>query len=1149
MKPEENTDRMHRGDARPLITLLLASVSIVMIIIVLGSVYAGYEKKEYFENLNSDLSTIADLKTSQIISWLDERKSDAAVIASIPDVRLATLRTNGVGARQANEDHLASLFDAIMLEYSYEAVVLTDSLGRVIGSSGVVTDQLDTSTLKVIERAITSNSVIFSDFYRCALHGTIHLDIVAPVKSYAGPITGAVILRINPHGFLYPLIQKWPTGSKTAETLIVRRHGKDSIEFLNELRHMGNTALNLRIGISGSQEIPAVAAVSGISGFFEGVDYRNARVLSYLNPVPGTSWYMVNKVDRQETLAVLREHQWTIAGMIILFTVCVILYTAWRYNRRIKAGLMLNLEKEKEVNLTNSLFRVTLYSIGDGVITTDQNGKIMQMNPEAERMTGWSEDKAIGRDLSEVFRIFNEFTGEVVENPVEKVIREGLVVGLANHTMLISKDSRKTPIADSGAPIRNDSGELKGVVLVFRDQTEERKAEIELMEKSMSLSEAKRQLTTLIGNLPGIAYRCRNDHDWTMEFISDGCLKVTGYRKEDLLGSKAVSYNSLIDEEYRSYVWESIQTAISEKTVYQLEYKILTREGDPKWVWEQGSPVLIENEVIALEGFITDITERKKAENIIMENEKRFRSLIDISQLETENIQALLDYALHEALKLTSSSLGYIYHYSEEREEFILNTWSKNVMKECTVLNPETCYELARTGIWGEAVRQRKEIMVNDFQATNPLKKGYPEGHVSLWNYLTIPVFDRNRIIAVVGVANKTGDYTESDINQLKLLMDSVWKMVSRRKSEELVRQMSKALEQSPVSIVITDSQGKIVYVNPRFTLITGYSIPDVEGRLARVMNTSHPDSSGFIDLWEKVSSGHEWRGEYRNRKKSGEEFWESVSIQAVRDDKNEIINYVIIAEDITERRQMVSELIEARDKAEEMNRLKSRFLANMSHELRTPMNGIIGFSELLTSEDDLVEIKKMADIINRSASRLMLTLNNILDLSRIESGAGKPVVTMTDIAAVAKETVELFRAEAIRKSIGLFTEGCEEPIVIETDQRIIHDILRNLVNNALKFTLEGSVRVVVINQCSGDHASNTVIEVHDTGIGISEEEREIIFDEFRQGSEGYSRSFEGSGLGLSICRKYLNLLGGSIDVRSTLGKGSVFRVMLPCKK
>ncbi|MGO8878301.1 MAG: PAS domain S-box protein [Desulfomonilaceae bacterium] len=232
----------------------------------------------------------------------------------------------------------------------------------------------------------------------------------------------------------------------------------------------------------------------------------------------------------------------------------------------------------------------------------------------------------------------------------------------------------------------------------------------------------------------------------------------------------------------------------------------------------------------------TDITERKRAEDDVRRNEACLVRIVDILHYKADSVQDFLDKALSEAIELTQSKIGYIYHYHEDTKEFVLNTWSKDVMKECSIANPPAVYQLEKTGIWGEAVRQRQPILVNDFQAPHPLKKGYPEGHAPLHRYLTVPVFIGDRIVAVVGVANKESDYSQTDILQLTLLMDSVWKVVDRLKAEEKIREseerFSKSFKNNPAFLTITHwGTYKVLEVNDAWTRAFGYTREEAIGR------------------------------------------------------------------------------------------------------------------------------------------------------------------------------------------------------------------------------------------------------------------------------------------------------------------------------
>ena len=230
-----------------------------------------------------------------------------------------------------------------------------------------------------------------------------------------------------------------------------------------------------------------------------------------------------------------------------------------------------------------------------------------------------------------------------------------------------------------------------------------------------------------------------------------------------------------------------------------------------------------------------DTADHKQAEANQLKNEARLQSHIRILQHQTDSIRNFLDYALNEAIKLTESKIGYIFFYNEQTKEFTLNSWLKDVMQQCSIKDPPTLYQLDETGIWGEAVRQRKEIMVNNFATQHPLKKGYPEGHTPLKKFLTVPVFINKQIVAVVGVGNKETDYNYYDVLQLQLLMDSAWKEVERKKSlqalEESEEQHRRLFETMSQGVTYQVAEGKIVSANTAAEKILGISWDQMQGK------------------------------------------------------------------------------------------------------------------------------------------------------------------------------------------------------------------------------------------------------------------------------------------------------------------------------
>jgi PAS domain S-box-containing protein len=376
-------------------------------------------------------------------------------------------------------------------------------------------------------------------------------------------------------------------------------------------------------------------------------------------------------------------------------------------------------------------------------------------------------------------------------------------------------------------------------------------------------------------------------------------------------------------------------------------------------------------------------------------------------------------------------------------------------------------------------------------------------------------------------------------------LVEMFTDITERKLAEEEIRKLFRGVEQSPAAIVITNKDGDIEYVNSKFIETTGYSYNEVLGKNPRILSSGETSSEEYKILWETIKSGNDWKGEFHNKKKNGELYWESVSISPIKNEKGEITHFIEMKEDITEKKKMIEDLIAAKEKAEEMNRLKSSFLANMSHELRTPLVGILGYTDILESRIDDPEMLGMVKGINRGGKRLRDTLSLILDLSRAESNKIEIHSRLINLADTIPEIVNSFYALAIQKDIKLRTIRKAGGTIANLDERLFSNILNNLINNAIKYTNYGEVTVEFGSEIKEDKEW-VYIKVIDTGIGISEKDQVIIFNEFRQVSEGFGRNFEGLGLGLTISKKAANVMGGDITVESELGAGSTFTVKFP---
>jgi signal transduction histidine kinase/ActR/RegA family two-component response regulator len=287
----------------------------------------------------------------------------------------------------------------------------------------------------------------------------------------------------------------------------------------------------------------------------------------------------------------------------------------------------------------------------------------------------------------------------------------------------------------------------------------------------------------------------------------------------------------------------------------------------------------------------------------------------------------------------------------------------------------------------------------------------------------------------------------------------------------------------------------------------------------------------------------------YRMKKKDGSEIWLEDFSRYTRNDKGDIIMHEGVCRDVTTRKKTDEELIKAKENAEELSRIKTNFLANMSHELRTPMVGILGFSEVLKNSLEDEEFRHYAEVIHKGGTRLMDTLNLILNISAIESDKINIEYSEFDLVSEIEEVVEVFEKTAIQKNLSLKIESGVERKLIKSDKKIVHQILSNLVNNSIKYTFKGSI-LIKVDEVFNNNKLYAGVHIIDSGIGIPADKLDLIWEDFRQVSEGLTRGFEGTGLGLSITKRFIEKLGGEIFVESSQpGIGTTFTVLFPLRE
>jgi len=631
----------------------------------------------------------------------------------------------------------------------------------------------------------------------------------------------------------------------------------------------------------------------------------------------------------------------------------------------------------------------------------------------------------------------------------------------------------------------DDSREARLVAVV--DVTESRKNEA-------AITRSERRFRELADLLPQIVFEI--DTYGNLLFCNKITFKTFGIPYE--MDINKINVFSFISPSNHEIARKNLSITLTGKTPDEFEYLLVRMNGSTFPAEIYSTPIIEKDKVVGSRGIIIDLTDSKRNLAELRDSERRYSSLFE----NTKSIMLIIDPETGNIKQVNKAASTFYGYTVDELQSMTISDLNR--------LSPEESIERI------EKIKNQNQF---SFISSHMLADG---------TFRFVEIFSSQIVI-----------------NQKQYLFSIIHDISDRIQTESNLRKLNKAIEQSPVSIEITDKNGRLEYVNPKFTEVTGYTFDEVIGKKPNILNSGKHTESFYKDLWETILSGIQWRGEFYNKKKNGEFFWEYASISPIFDENKEIVNFVAIKEDITERKQKEEELLIAKRAAEESNRLKSSFLTNMSHELRTPLVGILGYAEILSNEIDNMVYKDMANTILISGQRLIDTLNSILDLSRIEADKTELQFEIVDLNDVLKESVKLFKPVAEKKNLYLELILPAETPYIFGDRQIVFKIFNNLLNNAIKFTFKGGI---TINAHLSPEDSEQVIRVKiiDTGIGIPEEVHEKVFEPFRQVSEGLSRHYEGTGLGLTVTKKFVELMSGSISLQSRVGLGSTFTVTFP---
>lgn len=360
---------------------------------------------------------------------------------------------------------------------------------------------------------------------------------------------------------------------------------------------------------------------------------------------------------------------------------------------------------------------------------------------------------------------------------------------------------------------------------------------------------------------------------------------------------------------------------------------------------------------------------------------------------------------------------------------------------------------------------------------------------------------------------------------------------------EEQLRKLSRAVEQSPCSIVVTDTTGAIEYVNPKFTQVTGYSFQEAVGQNPRILKSGHMQEENYKCMWEAIKAGMEWRGEFHNKKKNGECYWEMASISPVKNPEGEVTHFVAVKEDITARKETEEELRRAKEEAETATRLKDKFVTLVAHDLQSPFSSIVGYLKLMLEDQGHPLHSEHRDVIERVlgiGDGILSMIKELLEVSRLKSGKILPRLRFCDAHFLVQQVV--FNMEFIAKRKGVKLINLIPPNTrFYVDMEMFSQVIANLVSNAIKFCKkDGEITLFL------PAGETSTLAVKDTGVGIAEDQRHLLFQYEEKTSTLGTEGEKGTGFGLPLCHDIMMAHGGTLDFESTSGQGTVFYARLP---
>jgi two-component system, cell cycle sensor histidine kinase and response regulator CckA len=789
---------------------------------------------------------------------------------------------------------------------------------------------------------------------------------------------------------------------------------------------------------------------------------------------------------------------------------------------------------EKNRRESENRYRSLVDASPDPILMYDLKGNLITVNQQAAIAYGVDSTEQL---LAEVKNVIQILDGESKEKAVENLKRTFLAESSRKtEYTVVRKDGSALEVEINSSTFRSAEDEPLGFISVVRDITDRKRAEAEV-------NKSKGMISSILNSVPQSIFWKDRDSRYL------GCNKVfaraVGLESPDQIVGKTDFELPWPSEEAEAYRDDDHDVTVNNKVKRHIVEPLQQADGTRLWIDTTKVPLVDENgSVYGVLGVSDDITARKQAEEERSLNTQRLEALVQLGRMSDAPLDELAAFAMEEAVRLTESSIGYVAFANEDESVLTMHAWSQEAMRQCAIDEKPSTYPVDHTGLWGEAIRQRRPMITNDYAAPSPWKKGTPEGHVRVSRHMNVPIFDQGRVVVVAGVGNKLSGYDDNDIRQLTLLMEGMWGIVRRRKADQRLKLLGASLEQAGESILITDPVGATLYANPAFTETNGYSLDEALGKTPALLKKSKHTEAFSEDMWSAIKRGEVWRGRFTNRRKDGSLYEETATISPIKDTDGHIVNFVIVGRNVTTEVMLQKQLLQAQ-KMEAIGTLAG----GIAHDFNNLLQAILGYADLLLMRKEPGDPdRQRIAIIRRAAQDGADLVSRILTFSRKAEAKTRPI----DLNEEMRRAERLLR-RMVPKMVEITLVLADDLRIVDANAAQIEQILLNLAVNAQHAMPDGGqLSIETRNESfsaeslggspNGKTSEYVLLTVSDTGAGMEADVLERMFEPFfTTKTDG-----QGTGLGLSMVHGIVTQHGGHITCYSKPGKGTSFKIYFP---